>query len=85
MTSQAALQRFVVGVAYRMEDLQAHELTELMDTTALSAEDRASLVEKIEFSLGLLAAFGRLLREADDDSEVLSAHDDPVGPGDLVI
>lgn len=82
---QVALQRFLLGVAYRTEELQAHEMAELLETTHLSDAARAELLDHVEFSLGLLAAYGRLV--GDD------AHDDPdmpddahsVGPGDLVI
>lgn len=84
--SQAALQRFLVGMAYRMEELQAHELTELIGTTVLSNEDRASLVEDVEFSLGLLSAYHRHVADYDED-DLGEAPDvrKAVGPGDLVI
>lgn len=82
--SQAALQRFLVGVAYRMEDLQAHEMTELFEATSLPDEERASLLDDIQFSLSLLAAYGRLVGDDQDDSE-MSDDEAAVGPGDLVI
>lgn len=82
---QAGLQRFLLGVAYRMEELQAHEMAELLETTDLSDAARAELLDHVEFSLGLLAAYGRLV--GDHDDEELEVPDDghSVGPGDLVI
>lgn len=82
---QPALQRFLLGVAYRMDELQAHEMAELLETTDLPDEARAELVDHVEFSLGLLAAYERLV--GDDDHEEPEMTDDAhsVGPGDLVI
>ncbi|HVE45412.1 MAG TPA: hypothetical protein VNA57_01510 [Acidimicrobiales bacterium] len=82
--TQQALQRFLVGVAYRMEDLQAHEMAELLEATSLPDEDRASLLDDIQFSLSLLATYGRLVGDGEDDSDMWD-DDAPVGPGDLVI
>ncbi len=84
---QAALQRFLLGVAYRMEELQAHEMAELLERTDLSDGARAELLDHVEFSLGLLAAYGRLVTDDGDDDEHPEIADDghTVGPGDLVI
>lgn len=84
--SRAALQRFLLGVAYRMEELQAHEMAELLEATGLANEARAELLDDVEFSLGLLAAYGRLIGDdgAEDDSEE-GPNESMLGPGDLVI
>lgn len=66
---QAALQSFLLGVAYRQEEVHAHELSELLGKTNLSPEARAELVDDIQFSLGLLAAYDRLLDDDDDDED----------------
>ena len=83
--SQAALQRFLLGLAYRAEELQAHEMGELLEGTALSHEARTELLDDIEFSLGLLAAYGRLVGDDDEYSEAVDDGEGAVGPGDLVI
>lgn len=84
---QAALQRFLIGVTYRAEELQAHEMAELLEGTALSGDARNELRDGIEFSLGLLAAYHRLV--VDDDDEDEDSEEPDVnrvgGPGDLVI
>lgn len=68
-TAQAALQSFLLGVAYREEELSAHELSELLDHAGLPGEARADLAEDVEFALGLLVAYGRLLGEDEDEDE----------------
>lgn len=82
---QAALQRFLLGVAYRVEELQAHEMAELLAMTDLSDEARAELLDHVEFSLGLLAAYGRLVGDDDPGDPEMADDDHGVGPGDLVI
>ncbi len=85
---QAALQRFLLGVAYRQEELHAHELAELLEKTELSGDARAELVDDIEFSLGLLAAYDRLVGDDDEDDDgfaELQGNGREPGPGYLVI
>lgn len=82
---QAALQRFLLGVAYRMEELQAHEMAELLEATDFADAARAELLDHVEFSLGLLAAYGRLVGDHDDEELEMPDDAHSVGPGDLVI
>lgn len=85
---KAALQRFLLGIAYRRETLHAHELARLIGMTDLSGEGRASLVDDVEFALGLLSAYDRLLgdgEEEDDDPDEFQGNGREPGIGDLVI
>lgn len=67
--AQAALQSFLLGVAYRGEELSAHELSELLDRAELTGEARADLAEAVEFALGLLVAYGKLFGDEEDGGE----------------
>ncbi len=85
---KAALQRFLLGIAYRRETLHAHELARLIGMTDLSGEARASLVDDVEFALGLLSAYDRLLgdgEEDDDEPDEFQGNGREPGIGDLVI
>lgn len=81
--ARAGLHRFLIGIALREEQLNAHELGQLLDLTDLDVDARTRLADEIEFALGLLAAYDRLVgADEDDDQDDGSA---VVGLGDLVI
>ena len=43
------------------------------------------MLDHVEFSLGLLAAYERLVGDDDEDLEAVDDGEGAVGPGDLVI
>jgi hypothetical protein len=75
------LNRFLIGIHRRGENLDAHELKLLVDQTSLSTDVGAQLIAFVAPALALLARYDQVQRAEEEwyDDEDLA------GPGYLVI
>jgi hypothetical protein len=69
------LNRFLVGVHLRGEQLTAAELSDLLDEAGVEGQDREELVSLVETGLGLLAFYERQLEVEE------RGYEDPEGAG----
>ena len=76
------LNRFLIGLHRRGENLYAHDLKTLLDEAALPAEAREQVMAFVEPALSLLAAYDQVLA---DEWYVDAGELDEVGPGDLIL
>ena len=89
---QELLNRFLIGVHQRGEELLAHDLKELVDDLEVSPELALEVVSLVESGFALLEAYDRSSagngsddEEDEDQPEAAFVGDDDVAPGILVI